>query len=128
MGDTLATRVLDSESKVSPPAQPLRLSDLYSQLEADVWSELAGNGDIPQARRDLQREHVNRLAALVLRPGVMKRSDARALLRSRSADLAQRLERAASRKTLSAEARTHLLDSAESLRSALAAPLQRAGG
>nr|MDH4391822.1 zinc-dependent metalloprotease [Aquabacterium sp.] len=127
MGDALATRVLDTEMKVSPPAQPLRLSDLYGQLEADVWSELTSQSDIPQARRELQREHVNRLTALVLRPGLMSRSDARALLRSRSADLALRLERAASRKGLSPEARAHLADSAESLRSALAAPLQRAG-
>ncbi len=127
MGDALAARVLDSEAKLSPPAQPLRLSELYDQLEADVWGELAAGGDIPQARRELQREHANRMAALVLRPGLMSRSDARALLRSRSTALAQRLERAATRKGLSAEARAHLVDSAESLRSALAAPLQRAG-
>ncbi len=127
MGDALAARVLDSEAKLSPPAQPLRLSELYDQLEADVWGELAAGGDIPQARRELQREHANRMAALVLRPGLMSRSDARALLRGRSAALAQRLERAATRKGLSAEARAHLVDSAESLRSALAAPLQRAG-
>ena len=127
MGDALAARMLDSETKLSPPAQPLRLSELYDQLEADVWGELADGGDIPQARRELQREHANRMAALVLRPGLMSRSDARALLRSRSAALAQRLERAATRKGLSAEARAHLADSAESLRSALAAPLQRAG-
>jgi len=127
MGDALAARMLDSEAKLSPPAQPLRLSELYDQLEADVWGELADGGDIPQARRELQREHANRMAALVLRPGLMSRSDARALLRSRSAALAQRLERAATRKGLSAEARAHLADSAESLRSALAAPLQRAG-
>jgi hypothetical protein len=128
MGDSLAARVLDTEAKVSPPAHPLRLSELYDQLEADVWSELAGKGDIPQPRRDLQREHVNRLTALVLRPGLMTRGDARAVLRSRTTALAQQLERAAGRKGLSAEARAHLADSAESLRSALAAPLQRAGG
>ncbi len=128
MGDALAARVLDNEGKSSPPAQALRLAELYEQLEADVWSELAGAGDIPQARRDLQREHVNRMAALLLRPGLMTRSDARSQLRGRSATLAQRLERAASRKGLSTEARMHLVDSAESLRSALAAPLQRAGG
>ncbi len=127
MSDALAARMLDSEGKVSPPAQPLRLSELYDQLEADVWSELSARGDIPQPRRELQREHVNRMAALVLRPGQMTRSDARALLRSRSAALASRLERTAQRKGLSAEARAHLADSAESLRSALAAPLQRAG-
>lgn len=127
MGDALAARLLDSERQFSPPAQPLRLSELYDQLEADVWSELASGGDIAPPRRALQREHVNRLVTLVLRPGLMTRSDARALLRSRSAALAQRLERNASRKGLSAEARAHLVDSAESLRSALAAPLQRAG-
>ncbi len=128
MSDALATRVLDSELKVSPPAQPMRLSELYSQMEADVWSELSGTADIPQPRRELQREHASRLAALVLRPAAMSRSDARALLRSRSTALAQRIEVAARRAGLSAEARAHLVDSAESLRSALAAPLQRAGG
>lgn len=127
MGDSLATRVLDTEAKVSPPAQPLRLAELYDQLEADVWSELAGSGDIPQPRRELQREHVSRMAALVLRPGLMTRSDARAMVRSRGAALAQRLERAAGRKGLSGEARAHLADSAETLRSALAASQQRAG-
>ena len=127
MGDALAARVLDTESKVSPPAQPLRLSELYDQLEADVWSELAAAGDIPQPRRELQREHVSRMAALVLRPGLMTRSDARAMVRSRGAALAQRLERAAGRKGLSGEARAHLTDSAETLRSALAASQQRAG-
>ena len=127
MGDSLATRVLDTEAKVSPPAQPLRLAELYDQLEADVWSELAGSGDIPQPRRELQREHVSRMAALVLRPGLMTRSDARAMVRSRGAALAQRLERAAGRKGLSGEARAHLTDSAETLRSALAATQQRAG-
>ena len=52
MSDALAVRVLDSEAKVSPPAKALRLGDLYRQLETDVWSELAGKGDIPQARRE----------------------------------------------------------------------------
>ena len=127
MSDALAARMLDNEGKVSPPAQPLRLNELYAQLEADVWSELQGKGDIPQARRDLQREHANRLAALVLRPGQMSRGDARALTRTRAAALAQRLEQAAKRGGLSAEARAHLTDTAESLRSALAATLQRAG-
>jgi len=127
MSDALAARMLDNEGKVSPPAQPLRLSELYAQLETDVWSELSAKGDIPQARRNLQREFVNRLAGLVLRPGQMSRGDARSLLRTRAAALAQRLEQAAKRSGLSPEAHAHLVDSAENLRSALAATLQRAG-
>lgn len=128
MGDALAARVLDSEAKTSPPAQPLRLGELYAQLEADIWSELADGRDIPQARRELQREHLNRLVALVLRPGSLTRSDARAQLRGRASALAQRIAVASRRSGISAEARLHLQDSAESLRAALAAPLQRAGG
>jgi len=127
MSDALAARVLDNAGKLSPPAQPLRLAELYDQLEADIWSELASRGDIRQPRRELQREHINRLAALVLRPGAMSRSDARALMRSRSVALAKRIEAASRHPGLGAEARLHLLDSAESLRSALAAPLARAG-
>jgi hypothetical protein len=128
MSDALAARLLDSETKYNRPTQALRLSELYDQLEADIWSELASDRDIAQPRRDLQREHVNRLAALVLRPATMTRGDARALVRGRSAALAHKLERAAQHRSLSAEARAHLVDSAETLRSALAAPLQRAGG
>ncbi len=127
MSDALAVRVLDSEAKVSPPAKALRLGDLYRQLENDVWSELAGRGDIPQARRELQREHLNRVTALVLRPGAMSRTDARSLLRSRAAALGGRIEAAQRHAGLSTEARAHLRDSAESLRAALAAPLVRAG-
>ncbi len=128
MSDALAARLIDSETKYNKPTQALRLGELHDQLEADIWSELAGGQDIAQPRRDLQREHVNRLAALVLRPATMTRGDARALVRGRSAALAQKLERAAQHRSLSTEARAHLVDSAETLRSALAAPLQRAGG
>ena len=136
MSDALATRVLDNEGRASTPAEALRLGELYSQLEADVWSELGPTDakaraalahDITQPRRELQREYVNRLSALVLRPGAMTRSDARALVRSRAAALAARLERAARNPGPGAEAQAHLQDSAESLRSALAAPLARAG-
>jgi hypothetical protein len=127
MGDALAARVLDNEGQVSPPDKPLRLIELYTQLETDVWSELAERADIPQPRRELQREYINRLVSLVLRPGTLTRSDARALVRSRAAALAQRIAQASQHKALSADARAHLQDSVESLRSALAAPLQRAG-
>ncbi len=128
MSDALAARVLDNETKVSPPAQPLRLGELYAQLETDIWSELAASRTIPQPRRELQREHVNRLTALVLRPALMSRSDARAQVRERAAALAQRIDRASRRLGLDDSSRAHLKDSAESLRAALAAPLQRAGG
>ena len=128
LSDALASRVLDNEGRSSPSAAPLKLAELYDQLDADIWSELASRRDIAQPRRELQREHVNRIAALVLRPSAMSRSDARAMLRSRAAALAARIDKAARQPGLGADALLHLQDSAETLRSALAAPLARTGG
>jgi len=127
MSDTLASRMLDNEARVDRPAEALRLSELYRRIEAEVWSELAGKGDVPVARRELQRDHANRLAALVLRPGALTRADARSLVRTQAADLLARIEAAQRRAELGAEARLHLKDSADTLRAALTAPLQRAG-
>ncbi|MEK8050231.1 zinc-dependent metalloprotease [Ideonella sp. DXS22W] len=130
MSDDLARRVLDNEAKVDQPAQALHLRDLYQQLEADVWSELAASGsaaEIGATRRDLQREHLNRLTALVIKPGLLARADARALVRSQATALLARIERASRRNGLGTETRAHLQDSAESLRSALAAKMERTG-
>jgi regulator of RNase E activity RraA len=127
VNDAVAQRILDSEGKVAPGESPLRLSELYERLTRTVWSELAGSGDIPAQRRELQREHVNRLAGLMLRPGTLARADARGLMRVQAQDLLARITVAGKRKGLSAEARAHLQDSADTLRQALTAPMQRAG-
>jgi hypothetical protein len=128
MNDTVAQRLLDSEGKGDNTAPPLRLSELYQRLVGEVWSELrTPNGDIAGPRRELQREHVNRLTALLLRPGSLSRADARSLVRMQSQELLGRIQSASARKGLSAEARAHLQDSADSLRQALSAPLLRAG-
>jgi hypothetical protein len=128
MNDTVAQRLLDSEGKSDTAAAPLRLSELYQRLTGEVWSELNnGNADIGAARRELQREHLNRLANLVLRPSSLSRADARSLVRMQAQDLLARIHAASQRKGISAEARAHLQDSADTLRQALAATLQRQG-
>ena len=126
MGDSLAARMLDNEGRVSRPAETLRLGELYRRVDAEVWSELTGIGDIPLARRELQREYINRLSALVLRPGALTRVDARSLVRAQATGLLGRIESAQRRADLSDDARAHLKDSAETLRAVLAATLQRA--
>ncbi|HNG82434.1 MAG TPA: zinc-dependent metalloprotease, partial [Burkholderiaceae bacterium] len=127
MSDGLAQRLLDAEGKVSAPEQSLRLGELYGRLERDVWAELAGKGDIAAPRRELQREHVSRLAALLLNPRGLTRADARSFVRQQAQALLPRLQAAAKRPGLSAEARAHLLDSTDSLSEALAAKLLRSG-
>jgi hypothetical protein len=57
----------------------------------------------------------------------LSRADARSLVRVQSQELLGRIQTAAQRKGLSAEARAHLQDSADTLRQALNAPLVRQG-
>jgi len=127
MSNNVAVRILDGEPKAANRADAFRLSDLYGRLNREIWSELDGKGDIPALRRELQREHVNRLSALLLRPGALERADARSLVRQQANALANRIAAASRRPDLSEEARAHLADAADSLREALAAKLQRGG-
>jgi hypothetical protein len=54
MSDTVAARILDSETKFAP-GNAFRLSELYSRLTIEVWSELdpARRDDISGPRREL---------------------------------------------------------------------------
>lgn len=127
MSETLAARLLDAQAKASTPKEAFGLSELYSRLTRDIWAELSRSGDITAARRDLQREHLSRLANLLLKPSSGSRADARGLLRAEARGLLDRIAAASRRGDLSPEARAHLVDSADSLRSALTATIQRAG-
>jgi hypothetical protein len=128
MSDGVATRLLDSEGKVDGRAsEGFRLSELYTRLTREVWSELGKSGDIAAQRRELQREHINRLSNMLLRPAAASRADARSLLRVEAQGLLARINGAGKRAGLSAEARAHLADSADTLTQALQAKLQRAG-
>lgn len=127
MSDTVAVRILDAQPKASSRAEAFQLSELYGRLMREVWSELGARGDIPSLRRELQREHLNRLASLLVRPSAASRADARSLLRVQGQDLLKRINAASKRADLSEEARAHLADSADTLQQALSAKLQRSG-
>src|SRR5207253_8412667 len=68
MSDAVAQRILDSETKVADPKSTLHLSELYSTLKDSIWSELRSGRDITALRRNLQREHLARMANALLRP------------------------------------------------------------
>ena len=67
MSDPVAARILDSVGKADKPSQAFQLSELYHRLTQEVWSESA-TATSPTPRRDLQREFVNRVAAVLLHP------------------------------------------------------------
>ncbi|MDQ6685774.1 MAG: zinc-dependent metalloprotease, partial [Pseudomonadota bacterium] len=127
LSDTVATRLLEStEKSPSGPARALRASELYGRLTQAVWSELHSAGDIAPMRREIQRDHVNRIAILLLRPALSSRADTRSLVRSQAKTLLASIHAATRRGGLSEESRAHLQDSADTLEQALSAKLLRA--
>jgi hypothetical protein len=130
MSDGVAVRILDSKGKFDKPGDAFRLSELYSRLSREIWSELgspAALRDIAPPRRELQREHVNRVATQLLRPTGASRADARSLMRLEAQKLLQQMQAAAQRPGLLPESKAHLLDSVDTLRQAMDAKLPRVG-
>ncbi len=133
MSDGIAARVLDNVSKVDKPSGAFQLSEIYQRLNDDIWSEIGKGGNlsasIAPARRELQRSHVNRLAAALLRPSPGARADARGLVRVQVRALLTRLEAAARAgrhgAAVDTETHTHLADSVDTLRQAMSATMQR---
>jgi hypothetical protein len=125
MSDVIALRILDSVAKFDKPSEAFQLAELHRRLAADVWSELDRGSAIAPARRDLQRDHVNRLSLAVVRPTATGRADLRGELREQARALLARLEAAQRSKSLEPATRAHLADSADTLRQALAATIQR---
>ena len=126
MSDIIATRILDNVGKLDVPADAFRLSELHQRLATDVWSELGAAGPISAPRRDLQREHVNRLSLAVVRPSITGRADVRGQMREQARALLARLDGTLrKRSTLDTDTHAHLADSADTLRQALTATLQR---
>ena len=128
MSDAVAARILDSVDKTDRPYTAFQLSELYERLTRDVWRELVTGGNISATRRELQRDHVNRLATALLRPSPQARADARSLLRQQALLLQGQLHKALQREPkLDAATRAHLQDSADTLAQALEAKMQRVG-
>ncbi len=135
MSDSLAARVLDSAAKVDQPEQAFQLTEIHQRLADDVWRELKQGGDISAARRELQRDYVNRLAFALVRPSPAARTDARGYARVQARTLLAHLEtaqRQAEKPThrgsplpADAQTRAHLADTIDTLRQSLAASIQR---
>jgi hypothetical protein len=126
MSEAVASRLLDGSFKTAEGKKYLSLSDLYDSLQSAIWGDLKAGGDINLMRRNLQREHVRRVAFMLTRAQGAP-ADARALQRENTRALIAQLRTAQSRQGLSKEARAHLADSLNTLEEALKAPMQRVG-
>lgn len=126
LSDVVTSRVLGSVELAKNPKDVLSLNELYGTLQSAIWSELDKATEISSFRRDLQREHVKRVAQAILKPTGATRADARSLQRQHAMVLLAKI-RAASKRMKGAEARAHLLESEVMLAEALKAPLIRSG-
>jgi hypothetical protein len=127
LSDAVAARLRDSQEKLDNPKLALSLDELYTTLQSAVWSELKGGKDISGMRRDLQREHLKRVTAALVRTSPAMRADGRSLQRLHAQELQRDIQRAMGNDALSPEAKAHLAESYETLSQALKAPMLRTG-
>jgi hypothetical protein len=127
MGDGLAARLADAESKVTDKRQLLSLAEVHARIADSAWSELKTGAEIDSLRRNLQREHVRRVATGLVRPSTAVAADVRAVNRQVAVKLQTDLQRALGNSNLSATTRAHLAESASLLAEALKAPMIRSG-
>jgi hypothetical protein len=131
MAESLAGRLADAESQVADPRTLLDFAEVQASLSAAVWSELAAKGSggvaVDSLRRNLQREHVRRLAAGLVRPATQATTDVRPVFRQAAVQLQARLSAAAAGTKATGLARAHLDDCLATLSEALKAPLVKQG-
>ena len=126
LSDAVLIRLLDSEIKVTKADQALTIPELFATLRGSIWSELKTGGTIPGPRRDLQREHLRRIANVLTRPSPTTPTDATALFREEAKQLSAQIKTAAYGNR-DAATRAHLIESAGTLDEALKAPIIRQG-
>lgn len=127
-----ASRVLDLPNYVSVPQRQglLSLDEIYGGVQDAIWSELrrpGANGraiEVPTLRRNLQREHLRRVVAVLTRPSALP-ADAQSLVRLHAARLRDTLQRAVAASGSRVETQAHLRDSLAMLTEALRATYTR---
>lgn len=122
-----ASRLLDLRSYV-PEGQRkglISLDEVYGTLQNSIWAELKTGTEIERLRRNLQREHLKRLQAMLTHGSASLPPDALSLARLHATQLQLELRKAVAKHGLSIETRAHLADSLGQLTEALRATMQR---
>jgi hypothetical protein len=121
-------RVLDAEVK---DADPFTISMLFSGLQQSIWEDTRAAGaslSINSYRRALQREHLSRMSAMVLRTQPDLPEDARTMARLSLGNLRGQLRGALARPAVKmpVETRAHLQESLARIDEVLSAKAERA--
>lgn len=103
----------------------ISVNELYGAVQGAVWNELKTGKEIDPMRRNLQREHLKRLQAVLTRPPATLPADAVSLARLHATELQGQLRAALARPGLAVENRAHLQDAMALVTEALRATLSR---
>lgn len=113
----IAQRIIDSPEKMDPSAPVFTLGELYDGLQSAIWSELPAGKDVPQMRRDLQKEYIKSVLPF-LSPDSKAPGDAVSLMRFQAEELKRQIDEVDKSK-MSREARAHLSQCSQTLTRAL---------
>jgi hypothetical protein len=120
--DRLSQRLVEAEL-LTPAGGRFSLAELHTRLREEIWRELPRGQAISLTRRALQRAHLSRLVALILRANSTTPAEARAVARDEAHALQTRLRAALQHGKLENETGRHLRECQATLREALNAPL-----
>lgn len=121
-------RLQDAELKYENPRDAFTMSDMFEGVQDAVWSEVkpGATAQINSYRRAVQREHLKRLARLVLRVDNNTPEDASTLARYNLTQLRGRLQQVlANGRTMNTTTRAHLMESAARIDETLKPQQQR---
>jgi Met-zincin/Domain of unknown function (DUF5117)/Domain of unknown function (DUF5118) len=122
----VADRLLNSRAKLQNPEQMLTLGEVYGTLTKAIWNDGQGLATVNTARRALQREHLRRLTAAILRPGTgSAQGDARALHRLTAKNLLAKATAAKAGARMSLENQAYIEEIIDTLKAALNAQMAR---
>ena len=125
MSDDLAERLLNNSDKLQDrKVRPLTVAEMAQQVNDAVWARPSRTADSASWQRNLQREHVNRLALAVVRPAG-DRADTRAVMRQQAQQLLKRLRSMGA--SADATEQAHRQDCIDTLTQALQATMVRSG-
>ncbi len=120
-------RIADAE--MLEPKNPFRMSALFAGVQNAIWAEMNGPAEtinVNSYRRSLQREHLRKLIAMVLKDASVP-EDARSLSRHSLAALRGQLRKALGgpAPVMQVETRAHIEESIDRIEKTLAAGIER---
>jgi ElaB/YqjD/DUF883 family membrane-anchored ribosome-binding protein len=130
MATDVAGRMLSATSRTNQPQALLSLAQLYDTLQDSIWIELDKSSEVGSMRRNLQREHLKRMLAVLLRPVPGTLADVRSLQRQNAVRLRAKITTAlaSSKAQMSRITRAHLEESIAAIDDALKATSVKVAG